>query len=113
MMNFTGKSGCNFVDSHDLTILRLWRLYRKGAVGLEMRDNHSGVRSPAETNGIGDRQIVSLHGPGDVRNFQNAFLEFSDYDIRTVEERHGARRSPAVGNVKILSYPVVRALAQS
>ncbi len=62
---------------------------------------------------IGDRQIVSLHGSGDVLNFQNAFLEFSDYDIRSVEERHGARRSPAVGSVKILSYPVVRALAQS
>lgn len=34
----------------------------------------------------GDRQIVSLHGPGDVLNFQNAFLEFSDYDLRSVEE---------------------------
>lgn len=33
---------------------------------------------------LGDRQIVSIHGPGDVLNFQNAFLEFPDYDIRAV-----------------------------
>lgn len=34
----------------------------------------------------GDRQIVSLHGPGDALNFQNAFLEVPDYDIRSVED---------------------------
>jgi len=36
--------------------------------------------------GLGDRQIVSLHGPGDALNFQNAFLGVPDYDIRSVEE---------------------------
>lgn len=35
---------------------------------------------------LGDRQIVSIHGPGDGLNLQNAFLEFSDYDIRSVED---------------------------
>ena len=36
--------------------------------------------------GSGDRQIVSLHGPGDALNFQNAFLGVPDYDIRSVED---------------------------
>lgn len=36
--------------------------------------------------GLGDRQIVSLHGPGDALNFQNAFLDVPDYDIRAVED---------------------------
>jgi len=35
---------------------------------------------------LGDRQIVSLHGSGDALNFQNAFLEFPDYDIRSKED---------------------------
>jgi CRP-like cAMP-binding protein len=34
----------------------------------------------------GDRQIVSIHGPGDALNFQNAFLGYPDYDIRSVED---------------------------
>ncbi|MES3150796.1 Crp/Fnr family transcriptional regulator [Sphingomonas faeni] len=36
--------------------------------------------------GLGDCQIVSLHGPGDALNFQNAFLEVPDYDVRSVED---------------------------
>lgn len=36
--------------------------------------------------GSGDRQIVSLHGPGDALNFQNAFLDVPDDDIRSVED---------------------------
>jgi len=35
---------------------------------------------------LGDRQIVSLHGPGDAINLQNAFLEFPDYDILSIED---------------------------
>lgn len=35
---------------------------------------------------VGDCQIVSLHGPGDALNFQNAFLDVPDYDIRSVED---------------------------
>ncbi|RYF19465.1 MAG: Crp/Fnr family transcriptional regulator [Oxalobacteraceae bacterium] len=37
-------------------------------------------------SGLGDRQIVSLHGPGDALNFQDAFLGIPDYDIRSVED---------------------------
>lgn len=39
-----------------------------------------------KSTGLGDRQIVSLHGPGDALNFQNAFLGVPDYDIRSVED---------------------------
>ncbi len=35
---------------------------------------------------LGDCQIVSLHGPGDALNFQNAFLGVPDYDIRSVKD---------------------------
>lgn len=37
-----------------------------------------------KTTRLGDRQIVSLHGPGDALTLQNAFLGFPDYDVRSV-----------------------------
>lgn len=37
-----------------------------------------------KTTRLGDRQIVSIHGPGDALTLQNAFLGFPDYDIRSV-----------------------------
>lgn len=46
----------------------------------------SGFAVRQKSTGLGDRQIVSLHGPGDALNFQNAFLDVPDYDIRSVED---------------------------
>jgi CRP-like cAMP-binding protein len=46
----------------------------------------SGFAVRQKMTDVGDCQIVSLHGPGDALNFQNAFLDVPDYDIRSVED---------------------------
>lgn len=45
-----------------------------------------GFAAREKTSGEGSRQIVSIHGPGDVLNIQAAFLPIPDCDIRTLED---------------------------
>jgi CRP-like cAMP-binding protein len=67
----------------------------------------SGYAYRHKLTGDGDRQIVSLHIPGDALDFQNMFLSESDHNVQTLTRAQIAEvPRPAIEEL-VMNYPVV------